>query len=200
MSEAVVIGVPDELKKTAIVTYVIFRSGQSGPNEELIDQVARQIAKPLAPKEVYTLTAILKTRSGKIVRGAITRIHLGQDSGDLPSIDHLHIFGAIAALARSAWGPALWRNRFRTKYTRMGHPLNFVRRSPMPGECVQRGHKGDVSLRPLAACRRSPVIIITRDRIFIASVDLSLHAAHGISHLRRYPIIQPHGRRDRDSR
>ena len=59
----------------------------SAAEDDLIGQVARQLGKPLAPREVHALPALPKTRSGKIVRGAIARVFLGQAAGDLASID-----------------------------------------------------------------------------------------------------------------
>ncbi len=99
VSEAAVIGVPDGIKGTALVGFVILRPGLSASGEELISHVARQLGRPLAPREVHELRAVPKTRSGKIVRGAITRSFLGQDPGDLASIDNPEALGAIAALA-----------------------------------------------------------------------------------------------------
>jgi acetyl-CoA synthetase len=69
--------------------------------DELVAQVALQLGKPLAPREVHPVPALPKTRSGKIVRGAITRVFLGQSPGDLASIDNPEAFEAIAALSAS---------------------------------------------------------------------------------------------------
>jgi acetyl-CoA synthetase len=100
VSEAVVIGVPDEIKGTALVGLVLLKPGMSATEDELISQVAVHLGKPLAPREVHALAALPKTRSGKIVRGAITRVFLGQPSGDLSSIENPEAFDAIAALSR----------------------------------------------------------------------------------------------------
>jgi len=114
VSEAAVIGVPDEIKGTSIVGFVVLTSGtaahsqpaESGapatPDErELVAHVARQLGKPLAPKNVFVVAALPKTRSGKIVRAAIGRVFLGQPAGDLSSIDNPQALEAIAALAHS---------------------------------------------------------------------------------------------------
>ena len=99
VSEAAVIGVPDDIKGTALVGFVIFRPGRSATGGELVAQVARRLGKPLAPREVHPLPSIPKTRSGKMVRGAIARAFLGQSPGDMASIDNPEAFDAIAALA-----------------------------------------------------------------------------------------------------
>ena len=97
VSEAAVIGIPDEIKGTALVCFVVLRPGQSALGRELIAHVARHLGKPLAPKAVYPIPALPKTRSGKIVRSAITRVFLGQPAGDLSSIDNPHAFDAVRA-------------------------------------------------------------------------------------------------------
>jgi acetyl-CoA synthetase len=99
VSEAVVIGVPDEIKGTALVGFVLLKPGMSATEEELIALVGRRIGKPLSPKEVHVLPALPKTRSGKIVRGVIARVFQGKPPGDLASIDNPEALDAIAALA-----------------------------------------------------------------------------------------------------
>ncbi|MBI4627022.1 MAG: AMP-binding protein [Verrucomicrobia bacterium] len=118
VSEAAVIGVPDVIKGTALVCFVVLKYGAAtptspaspagkggegggSPNErELIAHVAQQLGKPLAPKHVFAVPALPKTRSGKIVRAAMARAFLGQAVGDLTSVDNPSALEAIAALAR----------------------------------------------------------------------------------------------------
>jgi acetyl-CoA synthetase len=107
VSEAAVIGVPDDIKGTALVCFVVLKpspdrgGGAAAPTEkELIAQVARQLGKPLAPKHVFVLPALPKTRSGKIVRAAMLRVFLGQPAGDITSIDNPSAFEPIAALGK----------------------------------------------------------------------------------------------------
>jgi acetyl-CoA synthetase len=115
VSEAALIGVPDDLKGTALVCFVVLKSGPAhrragisndaatgtGPpaEPELIAHVARRLGKPLAPKNVFVVAALPRTRSGKIVRGVIARVFLGQSPGDLGSIENPGALDAIAALA-----------------------------------------------------------------------------------------------------
>ena len=105
VSEAVVIGVPDEIKGTALVGFVLFKPGMSTTEDELIAKVALLLGKPLAPREVHSVSALPKTRSGKIVRGAIARVFLGQPPGDLSSIDNPEAFDAIAACVGASSSP-----------------------------------------------------------------------------------------------
>jgi acetyl-CoA synthetase len=108
VSEAAVIGVPDDIKGTALVCFVVLKpaalsSGTSkAPSEkDLVGVVAQELGKPLAPKHVHVLPALPKTRSGKIVRAAIARVYLGQSPGDITSIDNPAAFDAVAACGKN---------------------------------------------------------------------------------------------------
>jgi acetyl-CoA synthetase len=46
------------------------------------------MGKPLAPKAVYVVSALPKTRSGKILRGMILRVYSGKPAGDLTSVEN----------------------------------------------------------------------------------------------------------------
>ena len=61
---------------------------------------AQQLGKALAPRHVFVVSALPKTRSGKIARGAIARAYLGQPPGDLSSLENPAALGALAALAQ----------------------------------------------------------------------------------------------------
>ncbi len=113
VSEAAVIGVPDEVKGTALVGFVVLKPkvtsdgghGEDGvpmtPSaEELIAHVAGRLGKPLAPREVLKVGALPKTRSGKIVRGMMTRAYLGEPAGDRSSVDNPSALDAIVARGR----------------------------------------------------------------------------------------------------
>lgn len=100
VSEAATIGAPDELKGQVLVCFVVLKPGAAAVAEkELIAHVAAQMGKPLAPKAVYTVAALPKTRSGKILRGMILRVYSGQPAGDLTSVDNPATLEAIRALA-----------------------------------------------------------------------------------------------------
>lgn len=105
VGEAAAIGVPDEIKGTALVAFVVLKSGDDAPAEaELIGHVARQLGKPLAPRNVFVVHALPKTRSGKIVRAAITRAFLQQPVGDLTSVENPQAFEEITGAGRPVAG------------------------------------------------------------------------------------------------
>jgi len=102
VSEAATIGAPDELKGQVLVCFVVLKPGvtvTAVTEKELIAHVAAQMGKPLAPKAVYTVAALPKTRSGKILRSMILRVYTGQPAGDLTSVDNPATLDAIRALA-----------------------------------------------------------------------------------------------------
>jgi acetyl-CoA synthetase len=102
VSEAAVIGVPDEIKGTALVCFVVLKSNAHHASEAaLIGHVAHQLGKPLAPRSVFVVAALPKTRSGKVTRAAMARAFLGQPVGDLSSVENPQTLEAIAALAHS---------------------------------------------------------------------------------------------------
>ena len=90
VSEAAAIGVPHEIKGETIVCFVVLKNGD--PNEtlrgELSDQVVKALGKTLRPEKVLFVEALPKTRSAKIVRGAIKKIYLGEADVDISSIEN----------------------------------------------------------------------------------------------------------------
>ena len=90
VSEAAVIGLPHDLKGNSIHTFVILRNGFVGSNalqEELKEHVSKEIGKFAKPELVNFVDSLPKTRSGKIMRRVLKARALGQDEGDLSTIE-----------------------------------------------------------------------------------------------------------------
>lgn len=85
--EAAVIGIPDEKKGTAIVGLCVARES-NGLADQLRDYVASELGKPLRPERIHFVSALPKTRNGKIVRRAIRAAYLHQDPGDLMTLEN----------------------------------------------------------------------------------------------------------------
>ncbi len=98
VSEAAAIGVPDPIKGEAIVCLVVLKPGQSADEATLADQVTRAMGKALRPKAIRIVSDLPKTRSAKIVRRVIRAKLLGQDLGDLASIENPAAIEEIATL------------------------------------------------------------------------------------------------------
>ena len=90
VSEAAAIALPHELKGNAIHTYVVLRTGAE-PGKELESEIREHVSKeigPIAKPETVTFVDTLpKTRSGKIMRRVLKARALGQDEGDLTTLE-----------------------------------------------------------------------------------------------------------------
>jgi acetyl-CoA synthetase len=108
VTEAAVIGVPDEVKGTAMVAFVVLSvtsdEGQviredrssdsslvtrhSSLQQELKTLVAKDMGKPLAPSKIHFVSALPKTRNAKVMRRVIRSAYLGEDPGDLSALEN----------------------------------------------------------------------------------------------------------------
>ena len=90
VTEAAVIGVPDETKGTAMVAFCV-RSEPgaiaTGLADELKVLVAKDMGKPLAPSKIHFVSALPKTRNAKVMRRVIRSAYLGEDAGDLSALE-----------------------------------------------------------------------------------------------------------------
>ncbi len=112
VTEAAVIGVPDELKGTAMVAFCVTGAQASllASNEndtqarslslqsELKQLVAKDMGKPLAPSKIHFVSALPKTRNGKVMRRVIRSAYLGEDAGDLSALENPGIVEEIVKL------------------------------------------------------------------------------------------------------
>ncbi|MFX0169536.1 MAG: acetate--CoA ligase [Candidatus Hodarchaeota archaeon] len=98
VSEVASIGIPHSLKGSAIVVHVVLKSGIK-PSErlrtELKEYVSTTMGKPFIPQDVRFVSALPKTRSGKILRRLIKMIYLGETPGDLSSVENPESLEAI---------------------------------------------------------------------------------------------------------
>jgi acetyl-CoA synthetase len=89
VSEAAVVGKPHEIKGEAIVAFVVLK-GQVKPDDELKNKlkehVAKEIGKIARPDEIYFVSDLPKTRSGKIMRRVCRAVMLGKDPGDVSTL------------------------------------------------------------------------------------------------------------------
>jgi acyl-coenzyme A synthetase/AMP-(fatty) acid ligase/REP element-mobilizing transposase RayT len=105
VTEAAVIGVPDEVKGTAMVAFVVIsNTSQVKSAEEISDSslathhssletelktlVSRDMGKPLAPSKIHFVSALPKTRNAKVMRRVIRSAYLGEDPGDITSLEN----------------------------------------------------------------------------------------------------------------
>ena len=99
VSEAAAVGIPHEVKgEVAWVFCVLAPAAQ--PSEELAADIAaaaaRELGKAFQPERVVFVPALPKTRSAKIVRRAVRAKALGEDPGDLSSLENPEALEEIA--------------------------------------------------------------------------------------------------------
>ena len=89
--EAAVIGVPDELKGSAVVAFVVLGPGLAPSDalrDELLARVATELGKPLRPKDLRFVRDLPKTRNAKVMRRVIRSAYLGQPLGDTSALEN----------------------------------------------------------------------------------------------------------------
>ena len=90
VAEAAAIGIPDKLKGEAIKAFVCLRAGHTqneGLSATLIEHVRRELGPIATPAAIEFVPGLPKTRSGKILRRYLKAKELGQDAGDLSTIE-----------------------------------------------------------------------------------------------------------------
>lgn len=95
VSEVAVVGVEDKLKGQVAVAFAILKNPQLAFDmesarvleAEVMKVVDQQLGAVARPARVHFVTALPKTRSGKLLRRAIAAICEGRDAGDLTTIE-----------------------------------------------------------------------------------------------------------------
>jgi acetyl-CoA synthetase len=91
VAEAAVIGVPDEMKGTAMVAFCVLKTDtevSENLEKDLKSVVAKDMGKPLAPSRIHFVSALPKTRNAKVMRRVIRAAYLGEDAGDLSALEN----------------------------------------------------------------------------------------------------------------
>lgn len=93
VSEAAVIGVPDETKGEGIVAFVVLK-GSAEP-AELSAHLVKTMGPTFRPNAIEIVTELPKTQSGKIVRRLIRQRYLGEPLGDASTVANAAALDAI---------------------------------------------------------------------------------------------------------
>ena len=90
VAEAAAIGLPHEVKGSAIHAYVILKAGMNKTDhlvEELRQHVGHEVGPIAKPEHIEIVESLPKTRSGKIMRRVLKAKALGQDPGNLSTLE-----------------------------------------------------------------------------------------------------------------
>jgi acetyl-CoA synthetase len=104
VAEAAAVGVPHEIKGEVAWVFCVLVPGGSATEVELQALVAESLGKAFAPERVVFVPALPKTRSAKIVRRAVRATAIGEDPGDMSSVENPDALEAIAASVRRSGG------------------------------------------------------------------------------------------------
>jgi acetyl-CoA synthetase len=97
VAEAAAVGVPHEVKGEVAWLFCVARPGEESDSDRVRDAVADELGKAFRPERVVWVTALPKTRSAKIVRRAVRAKALGEDPGDLSSLENPESLDEIVA-------------------------------------------------------------------------------------------------------
>jgi acetyl-CoA synthetase len=90
VAEAAAIGLPHDVKGNAIHCYVLLRTGYEKSDkliEELRQHVGHEVGPIAKPESIEIVESLPKTRSGKIMRRVLKARALGQDPGNLSTLE-----------------------------------------------------------------------------------------------------------------
>jgi acetyl-CoA synthetase len=91
VAEAAVCGIPDEIKGEVIIAFVVLKQGIEKNEESLrkeIIKVVRNGVGPIAtPEQIYFVSKLPKTRSGKIMRRLLKSIAKNDTIGDVSTLE-----------------------------------------------------------------------------------------------------------------
>ena len=90
VAEAAVVGKPDPVRGESIKAFVTLRLGND-PSEAMVstlqDHVRHELGPIAIPGEIDFVQTLPKTRSGKIMRRLLKAQELGQDPGDITTLE-----------------------------------------------------------------------------------------------------------------
>jgi acetyl-coenzyme A synthetase (EC 6.2.1.1) len=90
VAEAAVIGVPDPIKGEVPIAFVVLKQGVAGTDElrkELRQHIRNTVGPIAEPGQIYFVTKLPKTRSGKIMRRLLRAVATGAPLGDVTTLE-----------------------------------------------------------------------------------------------------------------
>ena len=102
---AAAVGLPDEIKGETIGLFVVAAPGVTGGDAltgKVVEAIDHALGKAFEPSVVRWVPDLPKTRSQKIMRRVVKAIAVGDDPGDLSSLENPHSLDAIEAVDSEA--------------------------------------------------------------------------------------------------
>ena len=91
VAESAVCGIPDDVKGEVIIAFVVLKHGLKTDSDvlqkELSDKIRSDIGAIATPKQIYFVSKLPKTRSGKIMRRLLKAIGTNEVVGDLSTLE-----------------------------------------------------------------------------------------------------------------
>jgi len=91
IAESAVCGIPDEIKGEVIIAFVVLKQNTKKSEDvlrvELIQTVRNGIGPIATPQQIYFVTKLPKTRSGKIMRRVLKAIASNENVGDVSTLE-----------------------------------------------------------------------------------------------------------------
>ncbi len=91
VAESAVCGIPDEIKGEVIIAFVVLKEGVTKEQDSLRKEIVQEIRKgvgPIAtPEQIYFVSKLPKTRSGKIMRRLLKAIAKNDAIGDVSTLE-----------------------------------------------------------------------------------------------------------------
>ncbi|MEJ2634560.1 MAG: AMP-binding protein [Calditrichia bacterium] len=98
VADSAAIGVPDKIKGEEVVVFCVLKP-EIKPSEELrqalLNLLETELGKPLKPREIKFAAALPKTRNAKVMHRVIRAAYLGEEPGDLSSLEDASTVDAI---------------------------------------------------------------------------------------------------------
>jgi len=91
VAESAVCGIPDDVKGEVIIVFVVLKYGVTKSSDdlkkELSDKIRHDIGTIATPKQIYFVSKLPKTRSGKIMRRLLKAIANNEKIGDVSTLE-----------------------------------------------------------------------------------------------------------------
>ena len=87
---------PDKITGQAIaVFFVAYNKSDIISESDISEHISEKIGKVARPKFVFQISDLPKTRTGKVMRRLLKSKLLGEDLGDLSSLENLHVLDEV---------------------------------------------------------------------------------------------------------